>query len=179
MRLNPRRCIAYNTFFTRGEDNGVSPYIPKDIRAKMGSWVHGCDLCQEACPKNAAKLKAKLPVSPYLARKATEFDLEKMLELSDEFYARVVEPLMYNYIRDRALFRRNAAVALGNTGGAAAVPALTRALGDDSEVVRAHVAWALGQIGGPEAKRALEAHLTRETGETAKRETAEALAANF
>lgn len=176
LRLNPRRCIAYNSFFTRGADTGVSPYIPREIRGKMGGWVHGCDVCQEVCPKNAAKVKGNLPVNPFLARKAREFDLYQMLALSDEYYARVVQPLMYNYIRDRAIFRRNAAIALGNVGGTEAVPALARALADDVEFVRAHVAWALGNIGGAAARQALEAHLRRETGEIAREETALALA---
>jgi epoxyqueuosine reductase len=176
LRLNPRLCVAFNTFTTRGEENGISVYIPREIRAKMGSWVHGCDVCQEVCPKNQRKLKANLPVDAFLAKKASEFDLVSLLRMSDEYYRRVVQPMMYNYIRDQSLFRRNAAIALGNSGDRRVAPALAAALDDPSEVVRAHAAWALGRLGGRRAREALQAARGREAGEKAAREIEEALA---
>ena len=45
--------------------------------------------------------------------------------------------------------KRNAAVALGNIGGEASVPALSVALTDPEPLVRSHAAWALGRIGRP------------------------------
>jgi epoxyqueuosine reductase len=47
-------------------------------------------------------------------------------------------------------FVRNVVVALGNSGKREAIPALEKALQDASSLVRAHAAWALGQI--PEAR---------------------------
>jgi epoxyqueuosine reductase len=41
---------------------------------------------------------------------------------------------------------RNVAVALGNWGSSAAVPALSRVLADSEPLVRGHAAWALGRI---------------------------------
>jgi epoxyqueuosine reductase len=179
LRLDPRRCIAYNTFVTRG-DNGISPFIPRDIRPKMGAWIHGCDLCQEACPRNQARLRAGFPENPYLTRKAAEFDLAPLLRLSDEFYEGVVHPLMYHYIRDRSLFRRNAAIALGNQGDRGAVPALAAALeGDETQVVRAHAAWALGRLGGLAARAALEKRLCREDCAPVRQEIEAALEAGI
>ncbi len=46
---------------------------------------------------------------------------------------------------------------------------------DPEELVRAHAAWALGQLGGAGAKRALESILPRETGAQAKGEIVAAL----
>jgi epoxyqueuosine reductase len=52
---------------------------------------------------------------------------------------------------------------LGNTGDSAAVPALAGALhGDPEPLVRAHSAWALGAIGGTEARDALASAERRE-----------------
>lgn len=46
------------------------------------------------------------------------------------------------------MLQRNAAVALGNTGDASALPALDRALRlNPHPIVRGHAAWAIGQIG--------------------------------
>src|SRR5262249_34365124 len=48
----------------------------------------------------------------------------------------------------RAGFLRNVCVALGNRAGAGAVPALATAMASDGDaLVRAHAAWALGEIG--------------------------------
>jgi epoxyqueuosine reductase len=55
------------------------------------------------------------------------------------------------------------------------VPHLAKAMEDPEELVRAHAAWALGQLGGTGAWRALEASLPRESGTQAKEEIKAAL----
>ena len=56
----------------------------------------------------------------------------------------------------------NVAVALGNSGDPRAVPALVQQLDDDDELVRGHVAWALGELGGQRAEKALRDRLEAE-----------------
>ncbi|MDR3553803.1 MAG: HEAT repeat domain-containing protein [Syntrophobacteraceae bacterium] len=162
LKLNPRRCLAFNAFWTQDGRPLVTSNIPPEIREKMGTRVHGCDVCQEACPRNAAKLKAKYPEDPFLVQLAKEFSLPKMLEMTDEFYQRTIHPIMYNYITDKKYLRRNAAIALGNTGDRQHIPVLAKAMEDSEELVRGYSAWALGRIGGPEARRILESSLKRE-----------------
>jgi len=177
LRMNPSRCIAFNTFTTQdGRTGGISSYIPPDIREKMGSWIHGCDICQEVCPRNEKKLKANLPPDEYLAKIARDFDLNKLLKLPDEFFTKSVQPLMYNYISEKKYFQRNATIAMGNTGDTAFVPALGQAMQEAEGLVRSCAAWALGKIGGSRAKQILELSLTRETLEPAKKEIEAALA---
>jgi epoxyqueuosine reductase len=175
--MNPFRCIAFNTFTTQDGRSGISSYLPPDIREKMGGWIHGCDICQEACPRNQKKLKASLPPDEFLTKIAEDFDLVRLLKLSDEFFAKTVHPLMYNYIGEKRYFRRNAAIAMGNTGDSGFVTALGEAMQEADGMVRSHVAWALGKIGGTRAKRALETSLARETNESAKKEIQAALGA--
>ena len=83
---------------------------------------------------------------------------------------------MYNYIREKKYFQRNAAIALGNTGDPAFIPDLAEAMQDSEELVRGYAAWALGKIGGSQAKEILEASLAGETSESARREIEAALA---
>ena len=178
LKMDPRRCIAFNTFMTQDDYLvGVTSYIPPDIREKMGIWIHGCDICQEVCPRNQKKLKAKLSQNEFLTKVAQDFELAKLLNLSDEFYIERVQPLMYNYIRDKKYFQRNAAIALGNMGDPTFIPDLAQAMQDPEGLVRAYAAWALGKIGGSQVRRILEANLARETDEFVKREIQDVLAA--
>lgn len=176
-RLDPRRCLAFNAWKTiEGQGFGITSSIPHDIRENMGGRVHGCDVCQEVCPRNRARMNAKPPQDPFLEEIAKDFTLAGMLRLSDDFYEARVHPIMYNYIRDRKYFRRNAAVALGNTGDESHVPDLAEGMRDPEEVVRAHVAWALGKIGGRNAEAVLERSLSPESSEKVREEIGLALA---
>lgn len=176
LKMNPRRCIAFNTFTTRGGvPGGVTSYISPEIREKMGAWIHGCDICQEVCPRNKGRLKAELPQNEFLTRVAKDLELPRILNLSDEFHIKRVQPLMYNYIQEKKYFQRNAAIALGNTGDPQFIPHLAQAMQDPEDLVRGYAAWALGRIGGGRAKQILEASLSRETSEFARREIEAAL----
>jgi epoxyqueuosine reductase len=176
LRMNPFRCIAFNTFTTQdGHTGGISSYIPPDIREKMGGWIHGCDICQEVCPRNQKKLKATLPPDEYLAKIAKGFDLAKLLKLPDEFFTKIVQSLMYNYISEKKYFQRNAAIAIGNTGDSSFVPVLAESMKEADGMVRGYVAWALGRIGGSQARRILEMSLVKETVESARKEIEAAL----
>jgi len=177
LKMDPRLCIAFNTFITQdGYRKGITSYIPPEIREEMGTWIYGCDICQEVCPRNRKRLKAKLPQNEFLVKVAQDFELTKLLNLSREFYVRRVQPLMYNYISELKYFQRNAAIALGNMGDPAFIPDLAQAMQDPEELVRGYAAWALGKIGGSQALQILEASLARETAESARQEIEAALA---
>ncbi len=177
LKMDPRLCIAFNTFITQdGYRRGITSYIPPEIREQMGTWIYGCDICQEVCPRNRKRLKAKLPQNEFLVKVAQDFELTKLLNLSHEFYVKTVQPLMYNYISELKYFQRNAAIALGNMGDPAFIPDLAQAMQDPEELVRGYAAWALGKIGGSQARQILEASLARETAESARQEIEAALA---
>lgn len=170
-KLDPRRCIAFNAWFTQdGKPAGLTSHIPPEIREKMGTRVHGCDVCQEICPRNQERLQAKLPDDEFLVTVSQDFSLAKMLNMTDAFYETRVQALMYNYIKDRKYFQRNAAIALGNLGDPAFIPDLETAMHDPEELVRSYAAWALGKIGGKLARQILEESSRREISEMVKKE---------
>jgi len=149
--LDARRCISYLTI----EHHGM---IPRDLRAAIGTWVFGCDVCQEVCPFNAG---AGEPPDRELAPRSIEHALPDLIAL-----ARRNTNQLRHYVRRTALRRvprkvllRNVAVALGNTGSPDAVPALVHLLGNPNALVRVHAAWALGRLATPEARAALAAHV--------------------
>ena len=139
--LDLDRCILFN-------NQRFEPGAQESIWSVMGERIHGCDACQTVCPRNHRILKQAMVKDPFLELLSKEFDLEKTLLLDDAYYEEVVHPIMYNYIRDLDIFRRNAAIALGNTGDASHIPALqeARERTDNPHVLKA-IDWAIDQLG--------------------------------
>lgn len=169
LRMNPKRCIAYLTYY--------GPELtPLELREPMGTWVYGCDLCQEACPVNRAWARRRLPFNQHLAERAGNWDLRCLLSMSTEYYQEKVWPQFFYISRSRTdKWQMNAARALGNRGDPGDVPLLAERLRESPhENVRAMCAWALGRIGGSGAKKALERAL-RDSSELVCREARMAL----
>jgi epoxyqueuosine reductase len=136
--LDARRCISYLTI----EHHGV---IPRELRASMGTWVFGCDVCQEVCPFNAG---AGAPPDPLLTPRTGEHALPDLVELASKGANQLRQFVKRTALRrvPRDVLLRNVAVALGNTGDARAVPALVALLQERAPLIRAHAVWALGAL---------------------------------
>lgn len=165
--LDSNRCISYLTIELKGS-------IPRDYRKNMGDWIYGCDICQEVCPWN--RKHADPSTEPALkAREGLDApDLSELLSMDQAAFSRRFRGSPIKRAKRRGLLR-NAAVALGNRGTADDIPALSGALSDHEPLVRGHAAWALGRIGGPEARLALSAAGGSETDEAVREEIAQAI----
>ncbi len=160
--IDARRCISFLTIENRD-------WIPRELRRALGAWIFGCDICQEVCPVNshAAVMSRSQAVDP-------EPKLAEILMLT--------EPQYRHRFRHTAVWRaglrglkRNACVAAGNVGGAQELPALCTVLADDDPCLRGHAAWALGEIGGPDAIAVLDRAGAHESDERVREEIACAL----
>jgi epoxyqueuosine reductase len=166
--IDAKRCIADLTQRTDA--------IPREMRALMGTWVWGCDLCQIACPPNERVSVRASEENRALSTQTSTPSLIRLLGLRSGEFKRTYAQTAMGW-RGAAILRRNAAVALGNSLDRAAVPALTQALRDDSNpMVRGHAAWALGRIGGQEAVAHLRDRLRTEQDQSVLDELAAALA---
>ncbi|MBS4023935.1 MAG: HEAT repeat domain-containing protein [Dethiobacter sp.] len=143
LHINPLKCLAFNSYATEVMF-GREWEIPEEIREKMGTWIFGCDICQDVCPKNQKKLKTSQPESIYLQELGADFDLKRVLNMDEEYFQRL-RRLTY-YIWHKKYLQRNAAIALGNLKDVTAIPDLEKALNDPEEMVRASAAWALEKI---------------------------------
>lgn len=88
-------------------------------------------------------------------------DLVWLLEMSHEAY---VERFRSSAARRAKhwMLQRNAAVALGNTGGREALDPLERALlTNPHPIVRGHAAWAIGEVGKRVSRAAAHQALAR------------------
>jgi epoxyqueuosine reductase len=128
--------------------------IPRSLRPLIGTWVWGCDLCNDACPPSLRAGRAGEGAFAPLADDLAAPDLHALLRVRGAAFRRVRRTAMG--WRGAPVLRRNAAVALGNGLDRADVPALAAALlTDPSPLVRGHAAWALGRIASPQALAAL------------------------
>lgn len=136
-QLDARRCVSYLTIELRGP-------IPLELRALVGEWVFGCDVCQEVCPWNRFAPPAR--EARLHARALEGWTLERLLALDEASFLSLFATSPIRRARRGGLLR-NVCVALGNRADATAAPALRRSLESDPEpLVRAHAAWALGEI---------------------------------
>ena len=159
--LDNRRCISFLTIELRGA-------IPRELRPLVGDWVFGCDICQEVCPVNR---KAVVSQEPAFSKRH-DFDapeLLPLLELDDKGFRARFRGSPIRRAKPVGM-QRNVCVALGNIGDTAAIPALARALAHPEALVRGHAAWALGRIGGADARRPMRAALEHEQDDDVREE---------
>ena len=137
-QLDSNKCISYLTIEKRGS-------IPEDLRVGMGHHIFGCDICQDVCPWNRKAPASTTPevqpreglVNPALAWLA-EMSVE---EFRETFRGSPVRRTK------RAGLRRNAAIAMGNSGDQEFRPLLDRMATDEDESVAESARWAQRKLG--------------------------------
>jgi epoxyqueuosine reductase len=136
-QLDSNRCISYLTIEKRGD-------IPQDMREGLGRHVFGCDICQDVCPWNR-----KAP-----ATSAAEFQpREGLINPALEWLAEITAEDFRDTFRGspirrakRTGLRRNAVIAMGNSGNQRFVPVLEKLAADDDPVVAKHAKWAASKL---------------------------------
>ncbi len=115
-QLDSNKCISYLTIEKRGA-------IPEDLRAGIGHHVFGCDICQDVCPWNRKAQVSSAPefeARPGLVNPA----LAWLAEMTEEEFREVFRASPIRRTK-RSGLRRNAAIAMGNSGNRG-IPALAR-----------------------------------------------------
>lgn len=100
--LDARRCISYLTIEHRGD-------VDDEFSGALGSWLFGCDVCQEVCPWNR---KAATMTEPAFRSEGDFPPPETLVEMTDEeFRARFRGTAITR--TKRAGLARNASLLLG------------------------------------------------------------------
>jgi epoxyqueuosine reductase len=139
-QLDSNKCISYLTIEKRGS-------IPEPMRDGIGRHVFGCDICQDVCPWNR-----KAPVTGAAEFQAREGlvnpALEWLAEMNREEFR---ETFRASPIRRTKLsgLRRNAVIAMGNSGDRKFLPTLASLCADDDPVVAEAAAWAQEKLMSP------------------------------
>ncbi len=132
-QLDSNKCISYLTIEKRGP-------IAEELREGMGQHVFGCDICQDVCPWNR---KAPVSETPEFQPRSGLFNpaLAWLAEMSAEEFR---ETFRGSPIRrtKRTGLRRNAAIAMGNSGNPEFLTVLDRMSEDEDECVSGAARWA-------------------------------------
>jgi epoxyqueuosine reductase len=134
--LDATKCLSYWT-------QAPAP-IPEEYREPLGAQVYGCDICQDVCPWNRGVEKRRAGEPPPAGAEPT-VSLVDWLAGDGEQLVRRYDRL-YVPRNDPRYLRRNALVALGNTGRPEHRELAERYAQDDDELIREQAEWALRRI---------------------------------
>ncbi len=143
--IDASRCLSYHTIENKG-------LIPESLRPHLSNQIFGCDICQSVCPWNQKRHVERnyklFPARPELAYP----DLIPELSLNlTGFEQKFFETPILR--AKRRGYLRNICLALGNSHAVEAISPLANLLNSEPDVlIRAHSAWALGQINHPNSR---------------------------
>lgn len=148
--LDTPTCISFHTIENRGT-------IPRELRHLFGDWIFGCDDCQEVCPVNRRAIEGRLSSLRGYQDDDAFPALHQLLTMDDQQFRARYRGSAVTRTKRRGLVR-NACVALGNLRDETSVGPLLSIVHDPSNepLIRAHAAWAVGRIGGRQARTGLE-----------------------
>lgn len=139
------------------------------LRKAIGGRIYGCDECLTACPPGEPALRKRTPATEMLSPSSVLVaDDQELEEAVDHWYVPS---------RKMRFVRRNALVALGNTGDEASLGLLARYLGHEDSLLAEHAAWAIGNIGGTAGAVICGAALATEKRQAVREELVSAVAA--
>ena len=163
--VDANRCISYQTI----ENKGI---VPRELRAKMGTRIFGCDICLDICPWNRfARSGRQMLLS--IRYDIVELDLLRILKMGIEEFREAFRKMPVKRLKLKGLLR-NACIVAGNMKEFSDwIPngprfeesdsvwrqelkeALVRLATYEEAMVRPHAVWALYRLFGDETREAL------------------------
>jgi epoxyqueuosine reductase len=134
--VDSTRCLSYWT---------QSPEaIPEEYREELGAQVYGCDICQDVCPWNRGIEKRRAGMEPPEGAEPV-VSLVDWLQAADDDLRRRYDRLYFPR-NDPRYLRRNALVAVGNSGETALAEWVRPYSEGDDELLQEHAEWALRKL---------------------------------
>lgn len=121
--------------------------MPNDsYREQLGSWIYGCDACQDACPYNRNKWIEDIDF-PGLEEIANCISLEQIIEMDYQYLQNIIQPKFW-YIKKQDVWKWkvNALNAMYNSGEEKYQKWVLIACCDENEKVRQMANFVKAQI---------------------------------
>lgn len=140
--LDARKCISYLTI-----EESRPP--PEELRAQLGDWLFGCDVCQDVCPFNRTAVPTEESTRAFAADPRWDaHDAAALLRMDEATFAAYAagSPIQR---AGRSGMARNAAIVLGNSLDKRHLPVLRESAERDAdEGVREAARWAAARLFG-------------------------------
>jgi epoxyqueuosine reductase len=138
--MNYGRCIAHLTYH-------LTTLPPEVIRKPMGTWMYGCDVCQDVCPLNHRKWEGAEEF-PQLDKIAHELTLGRLFQMTQAVYEQIIQPRFWYIAKEHLwIWKNNALRAMANSGEAGYHRLIQEACNDPDEHVQRMARWADQTIG--------------------------------
>lgn len=142
--MNMGKCIAELSYFST--ELYSTELIPENLREKMGTWIYGCDICQNVCPRNKNKWDANENF-PQLDQLNEFVKLENILQMDQDKFLRIIQPRFWYVEKDSLwIWRCNALQAMVNSNNEKYHKYIKEACTDENKNVREMAAWACNKL---------------------------------
>ncbi|BBB89696.1 MAG TPA: 4Fe-4S double cluster binding domain-containing protein [Methylomusa anaerophila] len=138
--MNRGICVAELSYYPTG-------LTPAHLRVKMGTWLYGCDVCQNVCPLNKNRWDAG-NTFPRVDELAEYITLEKIAEMDEGTFFSIVQP-RFSYIKKDGLWiwKCNALRAMVNSNDENYHKYIIKACNDSNENIRNMAIWGRDKLG--------------------------------
>jgi epoxyqueuosine reductase len=139
-QMDATRCVAYLTIEHRGP-------IPEHFRPGIGRQVFGCDICQDVCPWNQRASRGPIVADPQLAPRQELINpaLDWLAAMDEADYGRRFNGSPVRRSKFSG-FRRNLAIAMGNSGQRRYLPILEQWSAHTDPVLADAARWAVDNL---------------------------------
>jgi len=139
LTMDATRCIAYLSF-------SPGSFPAENLRDPMGTWIYGCDACQNVCPANARTWQENEAYFPDPHPLQDLITLEALFLMEEETYLAKIQPRFWYIGKDAAWqWKCNVIRAMANQDSLKYQHYFTTALADPNENVRKMAGWALAK----------------------------------
>jgi len=133
--MNFSRCIAHLTF-------NLTTLPPEGVRKSMGTWIYGCDVCQNVCPLNYEKWESTEDFQQ-LNDVSHELTLDHLFRMTQPVYEQIIHPRFWYIAKEHLwIWKSNILRAMANSGEARYHHLIKEACNDPNEHIQQMAHWA-------------------------------------